>query len=273
MRGRKKKEIRISPADLHAMRAIEERVAWFTVVVDASVRDLKWGSGTLFGFKGRRFILTCEHVLEGYKEKYIHILYRSNKPLEYCENKEWTKRIPDWTLEKAYPIKLAISAIHFGDEEDDLALIEIDKDDRRADDLEFYELPQDLPARPTLKRQVFLTGFSREFARVQTKGKVTIAGVFPYFHASIIVRKVRPKKLVYNPEKHFLIDYELDRDSVDPHGLSGSGVWSRDPSGPGNLWHPNIFLMGVQQAVSWPSQVLKITKLKRVYRILRKIVK
>ena len=271
MRGHRKESPKISPKDQYAMRAIEERVAWHTVVIDPSIKEMKWGTGTLLVFQNKKYLLTCEHVIGRFGGKYLHILYRHTKPLEYCENKEWTKHIPGALISKTFPMSIPIENIYYGDEAEDLALIEIKNSSDITRDLEFYTLPDEQVAKANLRTKVFLTGFSQELSRIQSKGKVAFVGLFPYFYAGKIVRKVRPKKINYDAKRHFLVDYPLDSEAADPVGFSGAGIWSRKPSGTGNLWHPNIFLLGVQQSVSRPSQVLKATKIDRVYGILKSI--
>ena len=66
--------------------------------------------------------------------------------------------------------------------------------------------------------QIFLTGFSQELTRIVSQQKKQI-GLFSYFDATTVVERQLSID-TYDRARHYLIDFEINEYSVDPHGLS-----------------------------------------------------
>lgn len=257
-------------------KAIEEAVSWHTVVIDVSEvapYSPAWGSGTLLEYGGKKFVLTCRHVLmPDYDPTKVTFLPRpSDGSLEYT-TKTALSTVPIHKVHKSYPRPLPIKNRFYSDAGDDIALLELDESSPHLKDLKFYHLRGNEASPPT-GTQVFLTGFSKELARVVSKSQKAI-GIFPYFDATTVIE--RSLRIPFDASKHYLIDFEVNEYSVDPHGLSGCGVWYRLPSGEGNLWSANLHLGGMEHAVITPynnetAKVLKVVRIEVVKKLLYKV--
>ena len=249
-------------------QAIAEAVDWHSVVIDVSLASgegPKWGTGALIKTAGKIFIVACRHVVKPqYKNEDLRFLYRPNSTLIF-ENKEEVRKVPFHKIDKAYSRTIPVAKRFYSDETDDLALIELDPSTDGIKDLLFSQVTITNSKTPKVSTQVFLMGFSEELAR-----KVTKHGdraVFPYFEAT----KITDKKISsddFDTKRHFLIDFAINEASVDPHGLSGCGVWSRLPPEKDRVWTANIYLIGIQTGYFKENQVLKATKIERLINLL-----
>lgn len=252
----------------HARTAIEEAVAWYTVAIDvslASENGPNWGTGSLIQLEKRLFILTCRHVVEPqYEEKGLRFLYRNDNSLRFVE-KDDIKKWPIHKIDKAYPQTVPIINRFYSDEIDDLVLLEIDSSSPEIKDWKFHQVAHPDLKTPMANTQVFLMGFSIELARTVTKHGDK--GLFLYFDATKIIEKDVYSKQ-FDTQKHFLIDFTINEDSVDPHGLSGCGVWSCVQLEKDKLWTANLYLCGVESAYFEKSRVLMVTKVERLLQMI-----
>jgi len=87
-----------------------------------------------------------------------------------------------------------------------------------------------------------------------------------YVITDVATDKITPEKPVTND--HFLIRYP-QKDYIEPHGLSGCGVWTRFAYGDGRpIWTPNIQLLGIQSSFFRKSKTLKAIGVKSIVDIL-----
>ena len=258
-----------------ARSGVTDAVSWHTIAIDsteASDIPLNTGTGSLIKVHDRLFILTCAHVVEsGYELEKIKFLYRSEQELQ-TQSKEDILRIPINVLPKTFmstsPMELPIINRFYASEDCDFVLLELDATNPLLKKYYFFNFNITIDLAPRKDCQIYLMGFSIELHR-EVKGDAVV--VFPYFTDSIIVdRNINIAN--YDPDKHFLIDYEVDDDRVEPKGLSGCGVWSRLPSGNNRLWTSNLRLVGIQTGIYRKYNVLKATKVEKIIEVLKTII-
>jgi len=257
--------------ELNARKGIEERVSQYTVAIDISIaaREPVHGTGFLVKSNKRNFIVTASHLIKPeYENENIGFLFKPDKELMDASKRQIKKiplaKIP--FLSKSYTKSLSIINRYYSEEEDDdIILLEIDPSSKESEKYEFYDLSLKGVMNPKYKKALYFIGFSIELTRQISRNGY---GVFPYFLGSTLSRK-RINCEDYNSKKHFLIEYEYDDNSVDPHGFSGGGVWTRLPSGKEKLWTPNIYLVGIQTGVLERSHLLKATKAERLEKVIK----
>jgi hypothetical protein len=256
--------------------AVHEAIAWYTLAIDVSLANKDnpdktkpdWGTGSLLRIQERSFVATCKHVVRPeYKNEDLRFIYRTEQAFHRVD-KDHIKKVSLYSIfsqtDKSYPRKIPIINKLYSDDKDDLVLLEVDPPYEEIESYNFFEIKNMEAKTPEANTPVYFTGYSRDLTRTVTKhGDIS---VFPYFEVAQIVEK-KVESFDYDPKRHFLIEYENIADRVNPHGLSGCGVWSRKPSGPNKLWTPNVYLVGIQHGYFKNSQVLTATRVERMLKI------
>ena len=260
------------PLEKHAQIGIKEGVASYTVAIDTSLaaKHSAWGSGSLIKIGKRFFILTCKHVVkESYSNDKLSFFFKPDKEWQDASINEIKKSsLPELTRKtkgKSFPEEFTIINRFYSDDTDDLVLLELSQSSPQVKKYAFYDLSTRKIVNPEINMSVYLCGFSVELTKLDKRHGFCL---FPYFLGSHISDK-KIDSSGFNPSRHFLIDFEKTEDSVDPHGLSGCGVWTRLPSGEGNLWTPNLYLVGVETCVYEKSQLLGATKVDRISKLIK----
>lgn len=229
---------------------------------------LHTGTGSLIKVNKQIFILTCEHVVKrGYKAEKIKFLYRDEHAIQWGSRERILHtpiNILTTKLRLTFPVELPIVNRFYANDDCDLVLLELDASYPLFEKYNFFNLNLNIDLVPKKDCQVYFMGFSTELFR-EVKKKAF--GCFPYFANSIIVDK-RIDVIDFDPDKHFLIDYDFEDERAEPKGLSGCGIWSRMPSGEGNIWTPNLRLVGIQTGVYRKYNVLKATKIEKIIDLL-----
>ena len=263
-----------SELEKQALIGVQEVIAWHTVAIDISLgskNNPDWGTGSLVEIEGRSFIVTCKHVVKpGHRNEDLRFLYRSEKSFQWVD-KEVIQNISIHKIYrnvyKTFPREIPITNRIYSNDEDDLVLLEVDSSSSEVGQYRFFNITKLDVLTPEADTPVYFMGFSKELARKATVyGDI---GVFPFFGINPIINKTIDSD-DFNPEKHFLIDFKTldDEHNIDPHGLSGCGVWSRIPSGPDRLWTANIYLVGVLHGYFRKSEVLKATRIQRIVQLV-----
>jgi hypothetical protein len=259
-----------------AINAIAEAISEFTVAIDVSlaVNEPRYGSGTLLRIEDRLFILTCQHVVqENYENDDLRIFYKPEGSIKFL-NKDLLKNTPlpilnkimNKSFSKQIPI---INRYYFKSNEDDLVLLELDPASKLIENFRFFGITKESVLSSNSDMPFYLLGFSSELMRFVNKREF---GIFPCFLGLRLYDK-KVENTNYNPDKHFLLEFSLKEDSINPKGFSGCGVWSRLPSGEKRIWTPNLRLVGIQTSFypeSKPIQPLKATKAERIFSLLNK---
>lgn len=262
----------------NAFNAICQCMYRHTVVIDISIASSKcpdYGTGVLIENNSRKFVLTCEHVVKKeYDINDLRFIPKGNLPLKLLD-KEEIKNKPIYQLGKNAHVRPlpAINKFYSLKHTDDLVLIEMDMSSDDTAKCNFISILTENMPLPTTGRECFLLGYSQELLRRNTQQK-SIA-YSPYALGAIIIqRNVSISDFI--PQDHFLIEFPSDERSVDPHGLSGAGVWAILNSPGDSIWSPNICLLGVQTSVLQTgvhkqNSCLIATKIERVLEILRRV--
>ncbi|RJP29704.1 MAG: hypothetical protein C4533_01580 [Candidatus Omnitrophota bacterium] len=261
----------------NAIKGIREAIAWHTIIVDVSLANtsLGWGTGTLLEINSRKFILTCAHVVKKeYKNKDLRFIYRSGNSLRDAD-KDIIKEAPLNDLveadDKAYSLEIPTINRFYSDFTDDLVMLELEPTAKTISNFVFFDASIGRIISPEIGMATYMLGFSVELTREINKYGV---GNFHYFLGSKIIDfAASDRSIDYN--RQFFIDYSIDDHSVDLHGLSGCGVWTRKPSGKNNLWSPNLYLVGVQDAfitVTRKFQPIRATRGERITDLINKTI-
>jgi len=259
-----------------SLTAIREAIGWHTIAIDISLCSKEnpvWGTGALITADGKFFIITCRHIVRPeYPSEDLRFLYRPEAPFRPVD-KGFLKRISrhyifSKEVVRSSPKTIPILNVIHSDDKDDLAILQIDPLWDEIGSYRFFEMNKTQVISPDINAPIFLMGFSKELTkRVTERGDL---GDFPYFEYGQISTK-RIDSDTYDSQRHFLIEFGKTEDRVEPHGLSGCGVWSRRISGPNKLWAPNIHLIGIQHSYFKKTQVLKATRIERVIQLLEEI--
>ena len=255
--------------------AIPKAVSGYTVLVDvslASSASLDWGTGSIFKFNERLFLLTCKHVV---KEDYLldQIRYFPDDGMEqnWTDSKDDIKNMPMaryTSLPRTSAMILPVIHRSYSDDEDDLVLLELDQTSDLFNEYNFYEMELSVGISPEIDAEACLLGFSRELVRTPTSD--SRGCYFPFFLASTITEK-DINAFDYDKERHFLIEYENNENSIDIHGLSGCGIWTHIAPKSNEVWTSNLRLVGVQTGIYKKSEVLKATRIEKVIELLESI--
>lgn len=255
---------------------IQEYLAWYTVVIDVSLASdghnknfPNAGTGVLIKYvtktKSRYFILTCKHLIEKkYASDKIRILLRSEETLQSATIND-VKFGSLNNVGKSY-VQVVQLINRFYSDLVDLVLLEVDPNSDIIKKYRFYEFPNSYLKSPQVDSEVYIMGFSRELYReIDPQGGFES---FPFFDIRKVVAK-NDDLLRLDDKWHFLIDYEDVEDSVDPKGLSGCGIWIREPSGDA-IWTPNSYLIGIQSSYYPKSQLLKVVRIEALNEFILK---
>lgn len=230
-----------------AADAIEEAVRRKTVgIVHGSGSD-KWrgiGTGTLVVWKGRRFVLTADHVIRDTKTADLRFFLPSVSPPEKVERHELLQLRGVDTANLNQFVEFQLISV-FRNQALDLAVIDVDPRAGLPEPAEFFELEQGA-ASPATGATVTLTGFPQDISRQTEEGHFV---VFTHAEWSDVIDA--PDGLDgFDPRIHIAVPYAAREQYGDalPHGLSGSAAWFRRGTTPG-VWHANLELGGV--TISW----------------------
>lgn len=245
-------------------------VAIFTSPIPTS--SPQWGSGTLIEIDGKKFILTCRHVIPSLEAarsaKYSIHRFPLAGPVDYRAIKESPDILSVHPSIKMYEFEiLPISQVHFPAKENiDLVLIALGKN--LTNDARFFSLNNTTASTPPPGTEIYLTGYSQDTsAKVRVAGKSGI-GIFPYTASGTIQDKTIESS-DFDAAKHFLIDYPKDdEDLAAPNGMSGAAIWYRLPSGENNLWTANLRIAGIQASYFIKSKMIKAIKIEALKNIL-----
>jgi len=263
-----------SDLEQQARNAVAEAIGYHTVAIDfsraAKEKDKGWGTGSFVRIGGKYFIVTCKHVVKPeYKSEDLRYLYKGGESFRWVDKEVITKGSLsqiERIIDKKFPSEIPILNRIYSDDLDDFVLLEIGPCAGEIGSNKFLEIKSNDVRGPEANTLVYFMGFSTELTRVVTKkGEL---GLFIFYGVSSIIDK-EINASDFDPKRHFLIDFGPTEtgDTIDPHGLSGCGVWARSPSGKDRLWTPNIYLIGIQHGYFRRSRVLKATNINQLIRL------
>ena len=194
------------------------------------------GIGTGFGvvWRGNFLILTAGHTLRQTPDEMLYYLLPSLKGISIAESAtsvDWTK----FSFQARVQIEKPNVLLSADEVNDDLAAVVLPPQPQAVSERHFYGLDENHTT-PRVGCPVAFLGYPAAQAEVIGDNYAAM----PYYDCGEICEGVPDKD--YNPNDHLLIDYPRAGD-VDPHGLSGSGIWCSRSSG--LVWSPSLRLAGL----------------------------
>ena len=266
----------ISEIERQRRIAIPKAVSGYTVLIDISLASgvrSDWGTGSIFKFNERLFILTCKHVVkEGYNLEQIRYFADDGMEQNWTDSKDDIINMPMaryTSLPRTSAVILPVIHRSYSDDEDDLVLLELDQTSDLFNGYNFYDMELSVGISPDIDAEACLLGFSRDLVKTPTSH--SRGCYFPYFLASTIITEKNVSIDKYDKERHFLIEYENNESSVDIRGLSGCGIWTHIVPKPDEIWTSNLRLVGVETSINKRNEVIKATRIEKVIELLESI--
>jgi hypothetical protein len=239
-------------------RAFAERVVWQTVGIVNTVADKAEsateityrdaiGTGSACRWKGRDIILTAKHVVERAGASDLRFFLRPTGQLT-----DWSSRSGPQPVTGR--IRLTIDSI-LESRKDDLAAIVLGADRSERPSLQYCELADSFAEVPPSGSGVFLAGYPSDLAisiaRFKVSDRLTRHALATFGNACWTTIVSEPPSFFpssYDPELHFLLQFDPDQEGSMPYGYSGTGVWYQGKV-PSELWSALPILAGVQ--IQW----------------------
>lgn len=236
-------------------RAFAERVVWQMVGIINCKYQMATspggtaycqgiGTGSAFRWKNKYLILTAKHVLEDAGASDLRFLLRPSGQLG-----DWATRFerPELSERVEFAIDRIVMSPRY-----DLAAIILGSDPSGRAHLQYCQLPSGLAPVPTAGSGVFLAGYPSDLtvtvaSRVGADGVALHAlGAIGYGCWTTVVDK--PPRFFpssYDPDLHFLLEFDPAKESSKPQGYSGAGVWYQG-QGSSEVWAARPVLAGLQ---------------------------
>jgi hypothetical protein len=202
----------------------------FGIIGDAkgSVEGRGLGTGIGLRWNETYLILTAAHTVQETPYERLYFLLPDDT-VQFFGSKIPAQPTP---VQLRHRFQLDDPKALLADDEDDLAALILPE---QPDETKrhFYELDE-ARVTPTSAKQVGFLGYTK--ATALSVGDNFVATLYLSFGEKSDVPST------YDPKSRMSVSYPL-AESVDPHGLSGSGLWV-SPN-PGIIWSPNISLVGL----------------------------
>lgn len=208
-----------SDLEEQALIAVQEAIGTHTVAIDISLSSKDnpdWCTGSLIFAEGRPLIITCKHAVRpDIKKEDFRFLFRSEKSFQWVTKNQIKKidiRILNKNIYKTFPKTIPVTNIIHSNDQDDLALLEVDKSWADENMHWFLKMHISKAGTPESGHLVYYMGFSRELTR-----KATSYGDIGVFHS------LRPVPLFKRSLKgsNLLLTHITARKKVSP----GSGLF------------------------------------------------
>jgi hypothetical protein len=220
-----------SELEKQALIGVQEAIAWHTVAIDISLGSKDnpdWGTGSLVKIKGKSFVVTCKHVVKPvHRNEDLRFLYRSEKAFQWVDKEV----IKETSIHKIYKSV-------------------------------YRTFPQEIP----IINRIY-SDDEDDLVLLEVDTSSCEVSQYKFFDISLNVLTPEANTPIYYMGLIDFRTFDTDEYNIDPHGLSGCGVWTRTPSGPDKLWTTNIHLVGVQHGFFRRSEVLKATRIERLIQL------
>lgn len=211
------------------------------------------GAGSACLWKGKKLILTAEHVLDGAEPSDLRFFIRRGGKID------WGTR-PS-RPEPALGVSLSIDRI-VRCESEDIACIVLSNTENR---FEFVRLPKAFAKVPPAGGCTLLYGCPSDtnvpVAAARTESALHVAFAAQPRGCWAVVRGDVPPRFPssFDPSKHFLLNYDPAEEGAMPHGFSGAGVWYRRAARD-TIWCADPVLAGVQKSWHKPSNTMIVIR-------------
>ncbi len=226
------------------------------------------GTGTLFKFLNRYFLITAGHVIE-------QIMKISHEIIGIPINRNGKSEIS--TLGSSQILLLGDPKIR---EEYDFGLIEFcDEIYEKLMETYFFLTIDNLQFN-IQSGKVFILGYPHSFDKIETKKRLLIGNQFKL--ESVLTSTDQSSDIPVDMNKHFLIDYpEISRPSsngdnisINIKGISGCSIWSLNHDYEG-LWcaKKSLKVIGIQTGYFKSSKLIKGTRWNHIIKSFRSVDK
>lgn len=264
----------VADRDRQGLEAAKEYICSCTVVMTTTLRDVPHGTGFAVSYWDDKFIVTARHVLDSVSDyKAIRVIPRSDKALVDVPKEHMPHEVIKGIygpIAKTYPIEIDIIGCAYSNNIKDLIVFKLNQTTEIAN-LQFHELP-DKPAFDVAENEsVVLFGFPGETAvQVVDDTGQQGAGIFPYCDLRPVVAPPSEYR-EFDPNSHFAMEYELDDQTYNPHGMSGSALWRFPKGKQEGIWRASrIEVVGVLVSTHPDKKLLKGTFVKELYPLMSK---
>ena len=256
------------------LNALDEYTAACTIVIASADPKVPHGSGVAVRHDGREYILTAAHVIcnEPGDQK-IRALGKANAPLQLFKGKKdfedaVAKGVPALTFSAATPIIIKNRLVH---ENDDIAALEVENLNAYLQHTRLHELSAQGEAQATIDQPVTIFGFPGMLAKHYENQRTGQRGWAAFPHVTMqTVKALSTAPKSKDSRIHFITDFDYAKEEqLDPHGMSGCGVWSIPEATKGEIWSADrTQLLGIQVAYDRPAEVLVFVRIDRILRLV-----
>jgi hypothetical protein len=206
------------------------------------------GSGFLISWGKHSCVLTAKHVVEGADKSDIRFFLRAPTP-DYMSREERLKcdhiEVDAGKRAEIYKIDRC--------EWEDIAVLTIDPS--AMANAEFFDFNSGWND-PTNGDPIYGLGFPTDNhvpVHIERTKEVEhhLLGLIPTIFSSMVIPKPNSllesltAELPYDPDRHFLISWDVDDEKLGMKGFSGAATWTDRPVKDKELWSPKLFLTGM----------------------------
>lgn len=219
------------------------------------------GSACMWGVK--KFILTAKHVVEGANARDLRFFFR------HAGKVDWDERRSRQSFAVAVPVGIE-EILRF--QAEDLACIVLSAQAHEM--VEFVPLPAGLGKVPPAGEGTILYGSPVDqnipVAALRNNSELRVAfATQPRGCWAVVKGEIPPSfPSSFDPDRHFLLEYDPSEEGAMPHGFSGAGIWYQD-AGSGPIWSARPILAGVQTQWHRPSNTMIAIRAERVLELLK----
>lgn len=256
------------------LNALDEYTVARTVVITSANPKVPHGSGVAVKYGEKHYILTAAHVVRAEPDdQKIRILGKADSPLQLLKSKTAfeegvAKGLSTTICSPATPIKIKSRLFH---DNDDIASLEVDNLKGYLPHTELHELSSQGEAHATTGQYVTIFGFPGMLAKPYENQQTGQRGLAAFPHVTIqTIKDLSAAPKSKDPTIHVITDFDYAaEEQLDPHGMSGCGVWSIPRAKKEEIWSANkTQLLGIQVAYDRPQEVLVFVRIDRVLRLL-----
>lgn len=249
----------------NAGEGIEEAVFWRTAFIIArSQRNFEVGSATAIQWNGRSFLVTANHVIDGYSDAELTFGFR---PKGTLDRDPWHEHAPLRADQLVLTANEKIIA-RFRNTKDDLAALEVDPAELN-EKVRFCRLEESSKLIRPIKASLCSIGIPADaFQRLSRHA----GAVTPFANWGNIVKPGKNPPDGFHRRKNLLMNFFPAAQGRKPHGFSGSGAWYQVfRKTPPLVWRPDPALAGIITHYFPRRAILLICRVERVAAFLRKI--
>jgi hypothetical protein len=255
-----------SDSDKHKREflAVQESIANHTVGI-LTDKGRGVGTGTLIGCGARSVILTANHVLKGNDASTLRIAFRHEGTL-YEVPPRGFRMTPTAPLLSGERIRWEGPVT---DTVNDIAALILDVEFRAPNPVMPYDMTDQKLVEVNRGASLFLLGFPVDNSIDVRPGEKAVGAISDHVSFDPSLNDLKGLPSSYDSSHQFLMKYSWGG-KIEPHGLSGSGVWCGRNS-TSQIWSPDPVLVGVVTDYLRSPNVLVVANLGSVLGLLSRL--